>query len=347
MTTTRLSLSGLYRLPWSVPDNIISWIEPTKNCNLSCPGCYSLNSPGAHRPAAEVSAELRRIAEGARSDVLAIGGGEPLTYPGLTELTAEAKALGFKPFLNTNGLLATAERLKELKAAGLAGVTFHVDSLQNRPGWEGADEEKLNALRAGLGALCRPLGLTCYFSMTVTGSNLPGVPAVLRWARANPATAHMALFISYKEPAAGGTASAGAEAPLPEVWARAAEAEPGLEAAGYVNSALKFSKAKWLVSLAAVSPSAGVLGYFGPRALEALQAVPHLLRGRYPGSAAPRWQRAGRLFSLLTLWDRGARRAALRAFLEPAAWTSPVWLQPLVFIEPDTLVKDGRPVFFL
>ncbi len=29
----------LYRLPWSLPDNAISWLEPTSACNLSCDGC--------------------------------------------------------------------------------------------------------------------------------------------------------------------------------------------------------------------------------------------------------------------------------------------------------------------
>ncbi|MCL6099711.1 MAG: radical SAM protein, partial [Bacteroidetes bacterium] len=33
----------LYRLPWTLADNAISWLEPTSMCNLSCDGCYREN----------------------------------------------------------------------------------------------------------------------------------------------------------------------------------------------------------------------------------------------------------------------------------------------------------------
>ena len=33
----------LYRLPWNLADNGISWLEPTAQCNLVCDGCYRRN----------------------------------------------------------------------------------------------------------------------------------------------------------------------------------------------------------------------------------------------------------------------------------------------------------------
>jgi len=36
-------LDSLYRLPWTMPDNGITWLEPTSQCNLSCYGCYRKN----------------------------------------------------------------------------------------------------------------------------------------------------------------------------------------------------------------------------------------------------------------------------------------------------------------
>ena len=30
----------LYRLPWSLNDNPIAWLEITDICNLHCEGCY-------------------------------------------------------------------------------------------------------------------------------------------------------------------------------------------------------------------------------------------------------------------------------------------------------------------
>ena len=35
----------LYRLPWTLPDNAITWLEPTSSCNLHCDGCYRTNDP--------------------------------------------------------------------------------------------------------------------------------------------------------------------------------------------------------------------------------------------------------------------------------------------------------------
>ena len=30
----------LYRLPWSMNDNAIAWLEITDICNIYCEGCY-------------------------------------------------------------------------------------------------------------------------------------------------------------------------------------------------------------------------------------------------------------------------------------------------------------------
>lgn len=48
----------LYRLPWSLPDNAIAWLEPTKKCNLACLGCYRENDPRGHKTLAEVRHDL-------------------------------------------------------------------------------------------------------------------------------------------------------------------------------------------------------------------------------------------------------------------------------------------------
>ena len=39
----------LYRLPWTLPDNAISWLEPTSACNLACDGCYRENVKDSHK----------------------------------------------------------------------------------------------------------------------------------------------------------------------------------------------------------------------------------------------------------------------------------------------------------
>ncbi|MBI5808781.1 MAG: hypothetical protein HZA74_10320 [Ignavibacteriales bacterium] len=36
METKIVNHRDLYRLPWTLPDNAISWLEPTAMCNLAC-----------------------------------------------------------------------------------------------------------------------------------------------------------------------------------------------------------------------------------------------------------------------------------------------------------------------
>jgi len=48
----------LYRLPWSMNDNPIGWLEVTDVCNLNCQGCYRSTITG-HKPLEEVKEELR------------------------------------------------------------------------------------------------------------------------------------------------------------------------------------------------------------------------------------------------------------------------------------------------
>ncbi|MCW9096049.1 MAG: radical SAM protein, partial [Ignavibacteriaceae bacterium] len=49
---------SLYRLPWTMPDNGITWLEPTAQCNLNCYGCYRKNIKNSHKPLDEVKHEL-------------------------------------------------------------------------------------------------------------------------------------------------------------------------------------------------------------------------------------------------------------------------------------------------
>ena len=68
----------LYRLPWSLPDNGISWLEPTAACNLACDGCYRTNEKDSHKTMEEVKAELDVFQSLRRSDCISIAGGDPL-----------------------------------------------------------------------------------------------------------------------------------------------------------------------------------------------------------------------------------------------------------------------------
>ena len=49
-----ISNRDLYRLPWTLPDNAISWLEPTAMCNLACDGCYRENAKNSHKTLEQV-----------------------------------------------------------------------------------------------------------------------------------------------------------------------------------------------------------------------------------------------------------------------------------------------------
>ena len=141
----------LYRLPWTLPDNAISWLEPTSACNLACDGCYRENVKDSHKPLTQVREELAAFRRLRNSDGISIAGGDPLMHPDIVEIVREVRALGMKPILNTNGARLSKELLRELKQAGAYGFTFHVDSKQGRPGWRGKNEIELNEPAPGTG----------------------------------------------------------------------------------------------------------------------------------------------------------------------------------------------------
>lgn len=81
-------------------------LHPSRHCNLACGHCYSSSGPRETEalPVARLAAFLADArAEG--YECVAFSGGEPLLYPGLGELLAVAKALGFSRVGVTNGTL--------------------------------------------------------------------------------------------------------------------------------------------------------------------------------------------------------------------------------------------------
>ena len=113
MKSTHVDHNELYRFPWTLSDNAISWLEPTSECNLQCDGCYRENKKGSHKSLEEVRAELDVFQSQRKSDCISIAGGDPLLYPHIVELVAEIKRRGWKPILNTNGKALTEALLKD------------------------------------------------------------------------------------------------------------------------------------------------------------------------------------------------------------------------------------------
>ena len=84
-------------------------VDVTETCNLECPTCFAISSPGVgrHAPQNEVLRTLdAAIArEGGKIDALMLSGGEPTVHPGIVDLIRAAIERDVtRVILNTNGI---------------------------------------------------------------------------------------------------------------------------------------------------------------------------------------------------------------------------------------------------
>lgn len=154
-------------------------IEITTRCQLACPLCArTLRSARPHDTDMEeavfgsVMTALDSIEE-----IIFVGLGEPLLHPHLARFVARAARATPRTKLVTNGLLATPATLARLRDAGLAGITFSLDS---------TDPARFRHLRGGaaLGPILEnfrnvPAGLTKSIFVTLSQRNLGDLPGLI------------------------------------------------------------------------------------------------------------------------------------------------------------------------
>ncbi len=363
--SARLDHRQLYRLPWSLTDNVIAWLEPTKECNIHCEGCYSANAKGSHKTLDQIRADLDVFERYRQTDAVSIAGGDPLVYPQIADVVRMISERGLKPVVNTNGHGLTPELLRELKRAGLRSFTFHVDSLQTRPGWKGKSELELNELRLELAERVAEVGgISCAFNATVYEKSLPFVPDLLEWAIRNADKVHVMVFIAFRQAMQDrfdyfvgdkrvdvGRLTYTKSAPqridisADEIVAVIRERFPEFNPAAYLNGTEKPDSFKWLMTLF-VGDRERMLGSLGPKMAEIAQVWNHLVKGRYLGYATPEVHAAGRSLLLLSPLDRGLRQIGRswlgRVMRSPARLFRPLHLQSVLIIQPIDVLEDGR-----
>lgn len=361
----RLNHNDLYRLPWTLPDNAISWLEPTSHCNLSCDGCYRKNEPDGHKSLEQVRRELDTFRRFRKTDGISIAGGDPLTHPQIEEIVAMVAADGDKPIINTNGQLLTPEKLKGLKRAGVRGFTFHIDSGQNRPHMKGKTEVELNDLRLRYARMLADAGgISCAFNATVYEHTVKDVPAILAWGQEHIDIVHILVFIAYRAaPVRQGYKylAGGTEVDMAPI-AYAIEEDrklsimstdivdeirtmyPDFRPCAYLNGTERPDHFKWLVTLRIGTPEK-IYGYAGPKLMELSQTLHHLTKGSYLAYTHPRV--LGRAKSMLALspLDPGIALTAgtyLRDVVR-APWKafSRLHMQSVMIIQPADMMPNG------
>lgn len=365
-STPPLDPRSLYRLPWSAADNIISWLEPTKVCNIYCEGCYSMNKAASHKSLDQVEADLDVFARLRNTDCVSIAGGDPLTHPDVVEIVRRVAARGYKPIVNTNGFAMTPELLRELKAAGLKGLTFHVDSGQKRRGWEGKTEAELNVLRQRFADMVAAEGgMSCAFNSTIYEHTLKDVPTLLAWGQRNIDKVHVMVFILFRAAVTDGSfdhyvggrkvdmgklvygrdVEGRTDLRAPEVVATIRRDSPRFDPCAFLNGTEQPDSFKWLMTLR-FGVADEILGCAGKKFVEAAQVLNHLFFGKYLGYVPPRTHARGKWMLPLAVFDRGIRgllknwlkrvaRNPLRVFL-------PFHMQSVMIIQPVDILPDGR-----
>jgi len=360
-----LDPTRLFRLPWNLADNSISWLEITQACNIYCDGCYRENIPGQHKSLSEIRHDLDVFSSLRRADGISIAGGDPLVHPDIVEIVRDIHDRGLKAIINTNGSALTPELLHELKKAGVFGFTFHIDSHQKRPHWKDKTELELNELRLHYAEmLAREGGISCAFNSTVYEDTLQYIPAMLEWAREHIDIVHVMVFILFRQAILdqeydyyigdrkidfGELTYTTREERVVDITAPVVVDEirktyPDFSPCAFLNGTEDPASYKWLLTTR-FGNRRGILGYAGPKFMEIVQNGNHLFTGKYLAYAHPAMLKWGKLTLLLWPFDRGVRKA-LGAYLKsvlrnPVNLFRGVRTQSIMIIQPIDIGEDG------
>jgi pyruvate-formate lyase-activating enzyme len=277
-------ISSLYRLPFSKTDNPNGWVEITTDCNLKCPGCYrgcdrDDNIP-VHEPFERVQETILEMKRLRNCQIISLSGGEPLLHPELGKIIQFIRLNGMYPFVHTNGVLLSREKIAELKKEGLAGLIIRVDSLSRR---RTVNEEGLNSLRQKYSEMIYSVkGIHLTFLCVVNTDNLKEIGSVIKWAINNSRLVDFITFIPMRQVLFNKN-----EHIDDSKWVYAEDLcrevnyiIPDIRYASYLGSKQEDRGIKWLHSPWVVI-NKKIIGYTGPKFIEMFQMLHHLFKGKY------------------------------------------------------------------
>ncbi len=360
----------LYRLPWSMNDNAIGWLEVTDICNIHCQGCYRQILGEGHKPLEQLKEEVRLLKAWRNCDGISLAGGEPILHPNIVELIRYISSLGMKSMILSNGYALTEDLLWKLKKAGLTGVSFHIDSTQIRPEFkkrELTSELEVNELRVKLGERMRKVGLYAHFGITVTKDNFKEIPDFLKWSienmhlingitliifRGMPVTEGIEYYAKGKKvevnmDSLGYTISdeelASDKIIAQDVYAMIKEHFPDYEATTYLGGTINHDTYKWLIGNIIVNSKGKSFGAYGSRTVEWIQTFYHLVKGRYMVYAR---KRIGKKIFLMALLDKAVRKAFFKflryGLANPARFFYPINAFGIGIVQAPDMLPDGR-----
>lgn len=361
---------NLYRLPYSLNDNPIGWIEATDICNIKCHGCYRLVMGEGHKPVEQIKEEILFLRKWRNCDNITLAGGEPILHPNIAEIVSFISGMGMKSVILTNGLALNDDKLKEMKKAGLLGFSFHIDVTQTRPEFKKEkikSELDLNDLRLGYAKMLHKFGFYAHFGITVTSENLKEVPELIRWAKDNILLINGLSLIIYRGlPVMPGVNyyAKGQKVDMDlgelgytvdkeefnqiyvkaqDVYAVIKEHFPDYEAMGYLGGTADHTSFKWLWGSLFVNTKGKTFGALGRKTLELAQTVYHFTHGTY--LVYPK-KRIGKIVFIMSLVDPIVRKALWKflkyCIVNPIRFFYPMKSLGIGMVQAPDLLEDGR-----
>ncbi len=153
------------------PAPVVIW-NLVRRCNLACKHCYT-TSADRNFPGELDTADILDVMDDLKAfgvPALILSGGEPLLRPGIFEITAHAKELGFYVALSSNGTLIDQTNIDRIAAANYDYVGISIDGIKDTHDTfrrkAGAFDRALNGVR-----LCKSNGIKVGLRFTVTQDN--------------------------------------------------------------------------------------------------------------------------------------------------------------------------------
>lgn len=178
---------------------IVIW-ESTRACPLACLHCRAEAVPDRDPRELDTAAAkdlLHQVAAfGQPAPLFVITGGDPFQRPDLTELIAHGTEIGVRVAVSPSGTpTLTAERLRELHAAGTVGLSLSLDGStadlhDTFRGVPGVFRWTLDAWDAA-----RALGMKVQINTTVARHNLHDLPDIVRLVAEHGAMLWSAFFL--------------------------------------------------------------------------------------------------------------------------------------------------------
>jgi len=151
----------------------------TARCNLRCLHCYSYSEAecaGTELSTDQAKKMLSQLTE-ANCPVVLFSGGEPLLRSDLFELLAEAKRLGLRTVISSNGTLVDSAAAGQLADVGVSYVGVSIDGPE---AFHDKFRQVTGSFKAAIKGIesCQKAGLKTGLRFTITKANSEQIPAV-------------------------------------------------------------------------------------------------------------------------------------------------------------------------